>query len=401
MDKETLLQQGKDLTNTLISYRRVLHSNPEIGFELTKTLPYVKERLEQMGYSVTTCGKSGLVTTVGQGEKVFLLRADMDALPITEEADVPFRSENGNMHACGHDLHTAMLLGAAKLLKMHESELGGTVKLMFQGAEEIFEGSRDMIENGVLESPKVDAAMMVHVMSGVPISSGTAIVSAPGISAPAADYFQIEVMGKGCHGSAPQDGIDPITAAAHILIALQEISARELSASEEAVLTIGTFHAGSAENVIADRASMGGTIRSFDEGTREKIKRRITEISESVALAYRAKAVVTFGSGCPVLVNDENLSRNTEKALKELLGEGKVFSTADFRSGSKSGRGGGSEDFAYISQKVPSLMIALAAGEPKNGYEYSQHHPKVKFDETVLGIGSAIMAWSAICYLHE
>ena len=401
MTKEQILQEAKALQEEIKSHRLWLHTHAETGFDLTETKPYVKSTLTEMGYTVQECGKAGLVTTVGKpGGKVLLLRADMDALPIAEEADVDFACKNGRMHACGHDMHTAMLLGAAKLLKAHESELGGTVKLMFQPAEEIFEGSKDMIASGVLENPRPDAALMIHVAAGMPLPAGTVVVSAPGVSAPAADYFTIRVHGKGCHGSAPQNGIDPLTAAAHILIALQEIHARELSASDEAVLTIGTFHAGEAGNVIPDTATMGGTIRTYDEKTRAYLKERMTAIAQSIAEAFRASAEVSFGSGCPTLVNDKDLSEKVTGYLKDLLGANRAFTTAELNGG-KPARGGGSEDFAYVSHEVPSLMLALAAGEPSKGYVYPQHHPKVKFDESVLSTGAAVFVDCAINYLRE
>lgn len=401
MTKEQILREAKALQDEIKSHRLWLHTHAETGFDLTETKPYVKSALMKMGYTVQECGKAGLVTTVGKpGGKVLLLRADMDALPIAEEADVDFACQNGRMHACGHDMHTAMLLGAAKILKAHESELDGMVKLMFQPAEEIFEGSKDMIASGVLENPRPDAALMIHVAAGMPLPSGTVVVSAPGVSAPAADYFTIRVHGKGCHGSAPQNGIDPLTAAAHILIALQEIHARELSASDEAVLTIGTFHAGEAGNVIPDTATMGGTIRTYDEKTRAYLKERITAIAKNVAEAFRAGAEVSFGSGCPTLVNDKGLSETVTGYLKDLLGANRAFTTAEL-SGGKPARGGGSEDFAYVSHEVPSLMLALAAGEPSKGYVYPQHHPKVKFDESVLSTGAAVFVDCALQYLRE
>ncbi|MBP3485721.1 MAG: amidohydrolase, partial [Oscillospiraceae bacterium] len=203
METNTLLQEAEALRQTILADRRELHRHAETGFDLKKTLPYVKQQLTDMGLAPVECGKAGLTALVGgkRPGKVFLLRADMDALPIREEADVPFACQDGTMHACGHDLHTAMLLGAARLLKAHEDEIEGTVKLMFQPAEEIFEGSHDMIEAGLLEDPKVDAALMIHVMAGMPFPAGTVVVSAPGVSAPAADYFEIRVQGKGCHGS--------------------------------------------------------------------------------------------------------------------------------------------------------------------------------------------------------
>ena len=401
MTKEQILREAKALQEEIKSHRLWLHTHAETGFDLTETKPYVKSALRKMGYTVQECGRAGLVTTVGKpGGKVLLLRADMDALPIAEEADVDFACQNGRMHACGHDMHTAMLLGAAKILKTHESELDGMVKLMFQPAEEIFEGSKDMIASGVLENPRPDAALMIHVAAGMPLPAGTVVVSAPGVSAPAADYFTIRVHGKGCHGSAPQNGIDPLTAAAHILIALQEIHARELSASDEAVLTIGTFHAGEAGNVIPDTATMGGTIRTYDEKTRAYLKERMTAIAKNVAEAFRAGAEVSFGSGCPTLVNDKGLSEKVTGYLKDLLGANRAFTTAEL-SGGKPARGGGSEDFAYVSHEVPSLMLALAAGEPSKGYVYPQHHPKVKFDESILSTGAAVFVDCALQYLRE
>lgn len=399
MKKEQLLREANALHSQMRAHRLWLHQHAETGFDLTQTKPYVKSALEEMGYAVSACGKAGLVTTVGKpGGKVILLRADMDALPIREEAEIDCACTSGRMHACGHDLHTAMLLGAARLLKNHEKELPGLVKLMFQPSEETFEGAKDMIEAGVLENPRPDAAMMIHVSAGMPIPAGTVIVSSPGVSAPAADYFSIKVQGKGCHGSAPQNGIDPLTAAAHILIALQEIHARELAASDEAVLTFGSFHGGDVGNVIPDSATLSGTIRTYDEDTRNYLKQRMTDISRGIASAFRATAEVTFGSGCPTLVNDKGLSDTFAGYLKELLGPGKAFTTAEL-SGGKPSRGGGSEDFAYVSQQVPALMLALAAGEPAKGYAFPQHHPKVMFDESVLPIGAAVFTHCAMEYL--
>lgn len=401
MVNETLLKEAHALQTEIIGHRRWLHAHAETGFSLQETKQYVKNALEELGYGVSECGKAGLVTTVGTaGGKVLLLRADMDALPIAEQTSLPFASTNGAMHACGHDLHTAMLLGAAKLLKLHEGELSGQVKLMFQPAEEIFEGSLDMIQNGVLENPKPDAAIMIHVSAGIPLPSGTVIVSSPGVSAPAADYFSIQVQGKGCHGSAPQNGIDPLTAAAHILIALQEIQAREIAASDEAVLTIGSFHGGEVGNVIPDCAVLNGTIRTYDEKIRDYLKRRLTEISQGIAASFRTTATVSFGSCCPTLVNNQELSEGVTGILKELLGNYRVFNTAQL-GGGKSQRGGGSEDFAYITQEIPSVMLAMAAGEPSKGYCYPQHHPKVTFDEEVLSTGAAVFTGIAYSWLQK
>ena len=406
MKAEELLQEAVELKDTIISNRRYLHTHPGTGFDIKDTLEFVENELNEMGYKPVKCGKAGLIATAGGNNegRVFLIRCDMDALPIKEEADVDFPSENGCMHACGHDMHTAMMLGAARLLKKHEDEIQGTIKMMFQPAEEVFQGSHDMIENGLLKNPDVDAALMIHVMAGMPFPAGTVIVSSPGVSAPAADYFEIKVQGKGCHGSMPNTGIDPLTAAAHILIALQEIHARELAMSEQAVLTIGTMNAGTAANVIPDTVVMGGSIRTYDEASRTLIKNRMTEIAEGIAKSFRAKAEVTFGSGCPTLVNDKDLSLCTTQYVKELLGNNKSFSVAELNSmggNDNSSKSAGSEDFAYVSQEVPSIMLALAAGQPEKGYKYPQHHPMVKFDEEALAPGSAVYAYTAMRWLEE
>ena len=198
-----LFTEAVALQGDLTRNRRWLHTHPRVAFDIAETVEYVKQELENLGLSPVPCGRAGLTATIGQGEPCFLLRADMDALPIPEESGEEFSSTNGAMHACGHDLHTAMLLGAARLLKTHESELKGTVKLMFQPAEEIFEGARDMLANGVLEDPRPGGAVMLHVTAGAPMPAGMVITMAPGVSAPAADYFTIHVQGRGCHGSTP------------------------------------------------------------------------------------------------------------------------------------------------------------------------------------------------------
>lgn len=390
-----ILKEAKALQGELTAHRRWLHSHAEVGFALHDTLPYVRQQLMDLGYEPKDCGKAGLSVTVGRPGKTILLRADMDALPIPEESGEEFACTGGTMHACGHDFHTAMLLGAARLLKAHESELQGTVKLMFQPAEEIFEGAKDMIADGILASPAPDAAMMLHVTTAAPMPAGFLVVNAPGVSAPAADYFTIRVQGKGCHGSAPQNGVDALTAAAHILLALQEIHARELAPNDEAVLTIGTIQGGTAANAIADCAVMGGTIRTYDEKVRSYLKERMTAIAQSISSAYRATAAVEFGSGCPTLRNDPGLSRCAAGYLKEMAGEDMVMVTPPNM------RGGGSEDFAYVSQQVPALMVALVAGSSRDGYTVPLHHPKVRFDESALPWGTAAFVQTAIRWLED
>ena len=217
--------------------RQTLHTLAGTGFDLQPTFDYVWNALTDMGLSPVKCGKCGIIADIGTGEKCVLLRADMDALAIREEADVPFASTNGCMHACGHDLHTAMLLEAARILKGKEQELGGMVRLMFQPAEEPLLGAADMLQNGLLEGVKPCAAFMIHVMTNMELPVGTAIVSAPGVSAPAAGMFEIRIQGKGCHGAMPHTGVDPITIAAHTVLNLQQIQTRELSLTQSCALT--------------------------------------------------------------------------------------------------------------------------------------------------------------------
>lgn len=405
MTAEEILQEVSQDKEKMIADRRFLHTHPETGFDLNETAAYVRRQLEEMGYALVSCGKAGVIAVAGGKKpgKVFLIRGDMDALPIREEAEIDAPSENGKMHACGHDMHTTMLLEAARILKKHEDELEGSVKLMFQPAEEILEGAKDMIDAGLLKNPDVDAGMMLHVMVGMPFPDGTAIVCSGGVSAPAADYFTVRIQGKGCHGSMPNNGIDPINVAAHIVIALQEIHARELYLMDQAVLTIGSVHAGNAGNAIPDTAELTGTVRAYDDSMREQIKTRMTEIASHVAAAFRATAVVEFGSGSPTLMNDAELSDCMVKYIRELNGPEMVFTTGQLadRSGEKTAKSSGSEDFAYVSHEIPTIMLALAAGNPESGYGYPLHHPKVKFDENALPFGASIYAYGAMRWLQE
>lgn len=395
--EKNLYTAAQALQGELTENRRWLHAHAEVGFKVNETKSFIKEKLEEMGYTPQDCGKAGVLATLGgkNQQKAVLLRADMDALPMKEQTGLPFACKNGHMHACGHDLHAAMLLGAAWLLKEREKELPFSVKLLFQPAEEILQGASDCLQTGILEKPSVCAALTVHVTTGVPLPMGTVIVPAEGVGAPAADYFKVEMKGKACHGSAPQNGVDALTAAAHTLIALQEIQARELSSSTPAVLSVGTMQAGNAGNAIADYAVMEGTLRAFDEEVRNTLKKRVQEIAQGIAKTFRAKAKISFSGGCPTLVNDREICTILQKCAGQVLDERHVLSVGEL-GGEVKNRSGGSEDFAYISQKVPSAMMAIAAGEPKEGFSYPLHHPKVDFDERALPVGAAVFAAFAL-----
>ncbi len=399
--KKELLKRAEELLREFSEDRRYLHENAETGFDLEKTKAYVKSRLSEMGYAPQDCGKAGVIATLGKGKSgALLLRADMDALPIKEETGEIFACKTGRMHACGHDLHTAMLLGAAKLIKERESERAGTVKLLFQPAEETLEGAKDVIEADVLKNPAISGAVMAHVTTGTDLPTGTVVVCSEGVSAPAAEYFTVIIQGKGCHGAAPQEGVDALTIGARILLGFEEILAREIAISQRATLTIGQFQGGNAGNAIADTATLKGTLRAYDEDARKKMKRRMKEIAAGIATAFKGKATVRFESGCPTLKNDGGMSAFAADCAKQLFGKDRAFTTAELDSRSAA-RGGGSEDFAYFSHKTPSVMFALSAGERKDGFVYPLHHPKAKFDESVLPIGSALFAYLALCWRRK
>ena len=402
MDPNKILSEAEALQTRLREIRRRLHQYPEVGFELPKTKALVKKELEEMGYTPKELGRAGIVAAAGGKKpgKTILLRADMDALPLQEEADVEYRSKNeGKMHGCGHDMHTAMLLGAARLLKDHEDEINGTVKLEFQPAEEIFQGSPDMIKSGLLEDPKVDAAAMIHVNAGMPLPSGTVIVAGGGITSTSCEQYHITVKGKGGHGSTPHEAIDPITAAAHIHIALQEINSRELEGNQFGIFTTGRFEAGKASNVIPDTAEMWGTIRTTDpeNAVGELIKNRMVQISSGIGSAFRCEVTAEFYDFCPCMVIDPQLSADTLRYMRDIFGSAVIDMAEVF--GDKAG--GGSEDFAFVSHLVPTVSMFLAAGSSQDGYVFGQHHPKVKFDDSVLYRGSAAYVQTALRWLNE
>ena len=402
ISSQDLLNEAKALEPQLQTWRRTLHRHPEVGFDLPQTKALVKQALTEMGYAPQDCGKAGVLALAGGKKpgKTLLLRGDMDALPIQEQSGEEFSSEiPGKMHGCGHDMHTAMMLGAAKLLKAHEDEIEGTVKLEFQPAEEIFQGSPDMIANGLLEDPKVDAAVMFHVLAGMPLPAGTVLVPGGGITMASCEQYHITVHGKGGHGSTPHACVDPITAAAHIHIALQEINSRELDPNAFGVLTTGCFKAGAASNVIPDTAEMFGTIRTTDPDnkTGELIRKRMTEIAQGVALAFRCTAEVEFSDYCPCMVVDKALAADALTYMTDLLGAGAMDMTP--LTGGKAG--GGSEDFAFVSHEVPTVSMFLSAGNSKDGYLYGQHHPKVRFDDSILYEGSAAYSYFALRWLSK
>lgn len=393
-----LYQKALEIKDQIIEDRRYFHANPEVGLDLPMTADYVETRLKEMGYEPIRLGASGVKAVAGKKPgKTFLIRGDMDALPVKEEADVKFRSTNENMHGCGHDFHAANLLGAAQLLKNHEDELEGQVVLMFQPAEETMEGARMMVEEGILENPKVDAAMAIHVFPNMPYPTGTVIMPGADSRFASVDWFTIDIQGKGCHGAQPHNGVDPLNVMSHIHLALQEINARELDPTDNLVLTVGQMHGGKTSNVIPDTATMSGTIRTLKNETRAMVKKRMEEIVEGIAKAFGAEAKVIWGASCPVLLYDHDLYAAAKGYLQDLDG----VSMIDYDETGDNGTMMGSEDFAYIANAVPSVFFMLTAGHPDDGYSYPVHHPKALFDEDALAVGAATYAHIAMSWLRN
>lgn len=381
-----------ELKAETIENRRYFHTNAEVGLNMPKAQAYVMEKLAEYGLAPEKCGY-GVTATLGKGGKVLLLRADMDALPMPEESGEPFACPTGTeAHTCGHDFHAAMLLTAAKMLKERESELEGTVKFMFQPAEETFEGSKNMIENGILENPKVDAALAYHVTSGkMPL--GMFMYNNNGTMMFSVDGFKIHIKGKGAHGAYPNISIDPINIGVHIHLALQELIARESDPTHSCVLTIGHFEAGAAPNIIPETALMEGTIRTNNPAARELLVRRMKEVAAKTADLYGGSATVEMLSEVPPLICDPALTNEIVGYMKELPIPG--------MTGYPGISASASEDFALIAEKVPSVFMYLSAGYLDDRGSYPAHNPKVQFNEEVCPMGASCLAHCAVQWLKH
>lgn len=385
-------EHAKTIQSQMVKDRRWLHQNAELGLDLPKTTKYVKERLTEMGYEPKDCGPSGVTATIGRGGgKVLLLRADMDALPVQEESGESFSSTNGNMHACGHDMHTAIMLGVAKLLKEQETLIEGTVKLMFQPAEEVFLGAKSMIENGVLENPKVDAALALHVASAM-LKSGE-IFMHPGPAMSSCNGFKIKITGKGAHGAMPETGVDPINIASHIVLALQTIPSRETNLTDGALVTIGAFNSGNAPNVIPNTAELMGTMRTFNEEIRGETLERIKTIVHDTARMFRGESEFIVLSDVPCLINDPEFTETIKQYVLEMPGLPNEIP--------KGPQMPGSEDFACVAKEVPAMMFWLGAMCADDSKVFPQHHPKCIFNEDCMPTGAAVLSESAIRWLRE
>lgn len=385
-------ERALELKDETIANRRHIHKNAETGLDLPKTKAYVMEKLTEYGLEPKDCGY-GVTATLGKGGKVLLLRADMDALPMPEESGEEFACPTGKeAHTCGHDFHAAMLLTVAKMLKEKEDTLEGTIKFMFQPAEETFEGSKNMIENGILESPPVDAALAYHVSPGkMPI--GLFMYNDKDTMMYSVDGFKITIHGKGSHGAYPHVGVDPINIGVHIHLALQELIARESDPTHSCVLTIGQFAGGTAANIIPETAVLQGTIRTNKPEARELLVRRMKEVAEKTAAVYNGTVDIEMISEVPPLICNPKLTDEVVGYMQELGIPGLTPYPGISASAS--------EDFAVIAEKVPSTFMYLSAGYLDERGQYPAHHPKAQFNEDVCPIGAACLAHCASQWLKN
>ena len=381
----------------VVADRRHLHQHPELGFQEFETAKLVAERLRSLGVEeirtgIATTGVTGLIRGTRPGEgpgKIVLLRADMDALPIHEENEVDYKSQvAGKMHACGHDAHTAGLLGVTRLLMDRRDKFSGTVKVLFQPAEEGGGGALVMINEGVLEDPKVDTAFGLHVDQGSPVG---VISLRPGPALAASDRFKVIIKGRGGHGAHPHETIDPIAVGAQIVSALQMIVGREVDPTEPAVVTVGALIAGEAANVIPDTAEMRGTLRSFNPEVRTQLATRVEEIVKGVAGALRAEVDYQYLPGYPATVNDSDMAALVREVAIEVVGEDRVVEPPLQM---------GAEDFSYFLQRVPGAFFFVGSKNDERGLTWGHHHPRFDIDEDVLVYGMETMVRTVLRYLN-
>ena len=390
-----VVEEARSLQERIVADRRWLHQHPELGFDLTETCAYVRRRLEEMGYEVTVPCEGALLTQIGDpaAGPCVMLRADMDALPVDEITGLPFASTNGNMHACGHDTHTAMLLGAAQVLKAHEAELKGCVKLLFQPDEEgcapvEYCGGDAVLEAGVLENPHVDAVTALHVQA-LEFDAG-AIYTRPGTIFSSIDDIEVKIKGRGAHGSTPNQGIDPINIACHIYQGFQNLISREVDPTQTCVATFGKIESGRAANVIPEDAHMLGTLRTQDAAVRDGFKEHADRMVRGIAEAFGGEAEVAFLRGVPNTYNDPELTSELVGYANELFDEPVRELEAPFS---------GTDDLAILSQVAPTTYFILGTGTLPGHEGCGMHHPNVDFDESVFWKGSALLANSALEFL--
>lgn len=386
-------QEAQKMNDQIVRWRRILHATPELGFDTPATEKFILDELEKIGVDAIRSGdgKRGIVALIKGGKpgKTLGIRADYDALNLTEDTGLPFAATNGNMHACGHDGHASMLLGTAKLLTECRDELSGTVKLIFQPSEENGKGAPAMIEDGVLENPAIDSIIGLHagnLWKGFkPGEAGYRF----GAFMAAADWFTVTFEGKGGHGATPHLTVDPVAMACQAVSMLQMIVSRETSPLDSAVVTVGAIQGGTMPNIIAPNCTISGTIRSLSPETRASTRERIRQICENTARALRGTASVSFTYGPPPLINDKEMTEKMKTVMEEIVGENMTHEVEEPTMGG--------EDMAFFQEKVPGSFFFLPAnfGDER---DYPHHHPKFDLNEDVFWIGPAIMVRFALSW---
>lgn len=387
--KEKIQQLSADIFNEVVGFRQHLHAHPELSFKEFETSKYIKDKLTSWGISFTEMANTGVVALINgniPSEKVIALRGDMDALPINELNNKPYKSKNpGVMHACGHDVHTSSLLGTAYILNKIKADFAGTIKLVFQPAEEILPGGASiMIKEGVLENPKPEAMIGQHVL---PMMAAGKVGFRSGIYMASSDELYVTVSGKGGHGAQPQQNIDPVVITAHIIVALQQIVSRNADPRLPSVLSFGKVNANGATNVIPNEVKMEGTFRTLNEDWRNKAHALMKKMAEGMAESMGGSCNFEIRKGYPFLINEEKLTHNAKTFAQEYLGKENVLDLDIWMA---------AEDFAYYSQLTDSCFYRLGTGSLEKDTMHSVHTPNFDVDEDALKISTGLMAYMAL-----
>jgi amidohydrolase len=391
MKKKNFREEANRIIPDLLDYRRYIHRNPELSFEEFETAKFISQTLDDIGVKNFSLTETGVVGLIGEGDNCVALRADMDALPILEGTGLEFQSEkHGIMHACGHDMHTAMLLGAAKILKKHESKLNGTVKLIFQPGEELIPGGAyQMIKAGVLDYPKPKAIFAQHVH---PMSDTGMILTAPGPFTSSADELYWTIIGRSTHAALPHIGSDPIIAASNLIVSLQSLITKYKNPLDPAVLAITSFHGGTSTNIIPEIVDLKGTLRTFDDSWRQKAHKIIEHFSVEICRQFDTECLYKPKMGFPPTLNNERMTALVKETAREVLGVNNFEDTPPMMW---------AEDFGYYSYKIPATLWLLGVKPPELEEMPSLHNTAFSPDEDALPIGATMLASVASRFLES
>ncbi|MGD1821852.1 MAG: M20 metallopeptidase family protein [Pleomorphochaeta sp.] len=376
----------------LTKTRRDLHKIPELGFNLEKTVSYILNEFDTHKIEYNVDEFNIIIVDIGKGSKTLMLRADMDALPIIEETNLEYCSTNNNMHACGHDFHTSLLISLAIILKKNEKLLKNKVRLIFQPAEETIEGAKKIVEKGYVNN--INNAIMLHVFPNIEVPSGTLLIPREGYNTLSTDFFKIKIIGKGGHSAMLENTVDPIIVASHLILNLMNIGSKEVSMLNPTSISVGKMTSGTKNNIIADEAIIEGSIRSFDDKNKDFVYKRINEITKLTASMFRASSEVNIVSGCRSVYSDKQLLEQINNSLNE---EKILFDYVD--NYFEKGKILFGEDFSYISTIIPSAILLVAAGKKTEGFKFPLHNSKVLFDEKLLE--NALNALLAISFNYN